>query len=43
MKNLIDQLDANKILLHVKNTELIISKCKKKKLECPVKIKLSRK
>ena len=43
MKNLTDWLNANKISLNVKKTELAIFKHKKKKLECPVRIKLSRK
>ena len=43
MKNLTDWLNANKISLNVKKTELVIFKHKKKKLECPIKIKLSRK
>ena len=43
MKNLTDWLNANKISLNVKKTELVIFKHKKKKLECPVRIKLSRK
>ena len=43
MKNLTDWLNANKISLNVKKTELVIFKHKKKKLECPIKITLSRK
>ena len=43
MKNLTGWLNANKISLNVKKTELVIFKHKKKKLECPVRIKLSRK
>ena len=43
MKNLINCINANKISLNVKKTELVISKHKNKKLECPLKIKLSRK
>ena len=43
MKNLTDWLNANKISLNVKNTELVIFKHKKKKLEYPIRIKLSRK
>ena len=43
MKNLTDWLNANKISLNVKKTELVIFKHKKKKLECPIRIKLSRK
>ena len=43
MKNLTDWLNANKISLNVKKTELVIFKHKKKKLECPIRIKLCRK
>ena len=43
MENLTDRLNANKISLNVKKTELVIFKHKKKKLECPLRIKLSRK
>ena len=43
MKNLTDWLNANKTSLNVKKTELVIFKYKKKKLECPIRIKLSRK
>ena len=43
MKNLTNWLNANKILLNVKKSELVIFKHKNKKLECPIKIKLSRK
>ena len=43
IENLIDWLNANKILLNVKKTGLVIFKHKKKKLECPMRIKLSRK
>ena len=43
MKNLTDWLNANKISLNVKKTELAIFKHKKKKLECPIRIKFSRK
>ena len=39
MKNLNDQLDANKISLYVKKTELVIFKNKKNKLECLIRIK----
>ena len=42
-KNLTDWLNTNKISLNVEKTELVIFKPKKKKLECPIKIKLSRK
>ena len=38
MKNLIDWLNANKILLNVKKTKLVIFKHKKKKLECPIRM-----
>ena len=37
MKNLINWLYTNKILLNVKKTELVIFRYKKKKLECPNK------
>ena len=40
-KNLTDWLNANKLSLNVKKTELVIFKHKKKKLECPIRIKLS--
>ena len=43
MKNLTNWLNANKISLNVRKTELVIFKHKNKKLECPIKIKLSRK
>ena len=43
MKNLTDWLNANKISLNVKKTELVIFKHKKKKLERLTRIKLSRK
>ena len=43
MKNLTDWLNANKISLNVKKTELAIFKHKKKKLECPIRIKFSKK
>ena len=43
MKNLTDWLNTNKISLNVKKTEVVIFKYKKKKLECPIRIKLSRK
>ena len=43
MKNLTNWLDANKISLDIRKTELVIFKHKNKKLECPIKIKLSRK
>ena len=43
MKNLTDWLNAKKISLTVEKTELVIFKHKKKKLECPKRIKLSRK
>ena len=44
MKNLTNWLNASKISLNVKKkTELEIFKHKNKKLECPIKIKLSRK
>ena len=40
MKNLTNRLNANKILLNVKKTELVIFKDKNKKLECPKKLSL---
>ena len=43
MENLTDWLNANKISLNVKKTELVIFKHKKKKLERPIRIKISRK
>ena len=43
MKNLTDWLNANKISLNIKRTELAIFKHKKKKLECSIRITLSRK
>ena len=43
MKSLTDWLNANKISPNVKKTELAIFKHKKKKLECPIGIKFSRK
>ena len=43
MKNLTNWLNANKISLNIKKTELVIFKHMNKKLECPIKIKLSRK
>ena len=43
MTNLTNWLNANKISLNVKKTELVIFKHKKKKLECPIRSKLSRK
>ena len=43
MKNLTNWLNANKISLNVKKTEPVIVKHKNKKLQCLIKIKLSRK
>ena len=43
MKNLTDWLNANKISLNVKKAGLVIFQHTKKKLECPIRIKLSRK
>ena len=43
MKNLTAWLNAKKISLNVKKSELVIFKHKKKKLECPIRIKFSRK
>ena len=42
IKNLTNWLNANKISLNLKRTELVIFKHKNKKLECPIKIKLTR-
>ena len=42
MKNLTNWLNTSKISLNIKKTELVIFKHKNKKLECPIKIKLSR-
>ena len=42
-KNLTDWLNANKISLNVQNTELVIFKLQRKKIDSEVKIKLSRK
>ena len=43
MKNLTERLNANKISLNVRKNELVIFKHKKKKLECAIRIKVSRK
>ena len=43
MKKLTNWLNANKISLNVKKTKLVSFKHKDKKLECLIKIKLSRK
>ena len=43
MKNVTDWLNANKISLNVRKTELVISKHQRKKLDNEVKIKLNRK
>ena len=43
LKNLTNWLNTNKISINVIKTELVIFKYKKKKLECPMKIKLNRK
>ena len=43
MRNLTNWLNANKISLNVKNSELVIFKHRNKNLECLIKIKLSRK
>ena len=43
MKNLTGWLNANKVSLDVKKTELVIFKHNKQKLECPKRIKVSRK
>ena len=42
-KNLTDWLNANKISLNVQNTELVIFKLQRKKIDSEIKIKLSRK
>ena len=42
-KNLTYWLNANKISLNVKKTELVILNSKGKKLDSPIKVKLSRK
>ena len=42
-KNLTYCLNANKISLNVKKTELLIFKHQRKKLDTPIKVKLSRK
>ena len=42
-KNLTYWLNANRISLNVKKTELVIFKHQRKKLDSPIKIKLSRK
>ena len=43
LKNLTYWLNANKISLNVKKTELVIFEYQRKKLDSPIKIKLSRK
>ena len=43
MRNLTNWLNANKISLNVKNSELVIFKHRNKNLECLIKIKLCRK
>ena len=43
LKNLTYWLNANRISLNVKKTELVIFKHQRKKLDSPIKIKLSRK
>ena len=43
LKNLTYWLNANKIALNVKKTELVIFKHQRKKLDSPIKIKLNRK
>ena len=43
LKNLTYWLNANKISLNVKKTELVIFKHQRKKLDSPIKIKLSHK
>ena len=43
MKNVTNWLNANKISLHFKKTELVIFKHKNEKLECQIKLRLSRK
>ena len=41
LKRLVNWLNANKILLNAKKTEIVIFKSKQKKFECDLKIKLS--
>ena len=43
LKNLLQWLNANKILLNVKKTELVIFKSKRKQFDGEIKLKLSRK
>ena len=43
LKNLTYWLNANKISLNVKKTELVIFKHQRKELDSPIKVKLSRK
>ena len=43
MKNLTYWLNSNKIPPNIKKNKLVIFKYKSKKLECPIKVKLSRK
>ena len=43
LKNLTSWLNANKSSVKVKETELVIFKQQRKKLDSPIKIKLSRK
>ena len=43
MKNLTDWLNANKTSLNIWKTEQVVFKHKKKKLECPIRIKINRK
>ena len=43
MKNLTNWLNAKKISLNVKKTELVIFKHNNRRLECPIKMKLSKK
>ena len=43
MKNSTNWLNANKISLNLKKTEPVIVKHKNKKVQCLIKIKLSRK
>ena len=43
LKNITHWLNANRILLNVKKTELVIFKHQRKKVDSPIKIKLNRK
>ena len=43
MKTLTEWVNANKISINFNKTELVIFKHEKKKLQCPIRIKLNRK